>query len=275
LQLDITYPYYFWNEEFSHAITVDIMFSRIVTLEIEDLKLAGQLYLPRGKPLYTAVCICHGIPAKEPAPDDGGYPLLAEKICHQGFATFVFNFRGTGDSGGNLDILGWTRDLKTVIDYLCALSEVDRSSLSLLGFSAGAAVSIYVAAQDRRVSSIAACASPAEFTFFTEVDDLQSVVGYFRDLGTIRDKDFPRSAQEWFDGFSLVSPIKHVAEITPRPILLVHGNKDDMVDVSHARKLYDRAKEPKRLVIIEGAGHRLRQNDEAMAIIIDWLKSQV
>ena len=249
------------------------MLSRIVTLEVEDLKLAGQLYLPAGKPPYPVVCVCHGIPAKNSDPNDRGYPLLAERICREGFAVSIFNFRGTGDSGGNLDILGWTRDLEVVIDYLATLPEVDRSRLSLLGFSAGAAVSVYRAAKDSRVSSIITCACPAEFTFFTETDDLQSIVDHFRGIGVIRDKDFPHSAQEWLHGFRLISPIKYVAGITPRPILLVHGNKDETVAVSHAYELYDSAKEPKQIVIVAGARHGLRQNDRAMAIVIDWLKS--
>ena len=63
-------------------------------------------------------------------------------------------------------------------------------------------------------------------------------------------------------------------KIAPRPLLLVHGNRDETVDVSHAYKLYARAGEPKQLSIVDGAGHRLRQNDKAMTIITDWLKSQ-
>ena len=71
----------------------------------------------------------------------------------------------------------------------------------------------------------------------------------------------------------MVSPIEYVAGVAPRPLLLVHGSQDEIVDVSHAYKLYDRAREPKQILIIDGAGHRLRQNDRAVAIIIDWLKS--
>jgi len=249
------------------------MLSKIVTLEVDGLKIIGWLYLPGGEPPYPTVCICHGIPAKNSDPGDKGYPLLAEGVCREGFAVLIFNFRGTGDSGGNFDILGWTRDLKAVIDYLCTLPEVDRSRLSLLGFSAGAAVSVYVTARDRRVSSIAACACLAEFTFFTEADDLPSIIDHFRDIGVFRDRDFPYSVPEWLNGFRLVSSIKYVAGIAPRPILLVHGSKDETVDVSHAYKLYHRAGEPKQLIVVDGAGHSLRQNDRAMAIVLDWLKS--
>jgi len=250
------------------------MIRKIVALEVDGLQIAGQLYLPGGKIPHPTVCLCHGIPAHIPDPSNRGYPVLAERICHQGFAVLIFNFRGTGASGGNLDILGWTRDLKAAIDYLSALPEVDKSHLSLLGFSGGAAVSVYVASQDKRVSSVVTCACPAEFTFFTEVDKPQSIIDHFRSIGAIRDKSFPHSAEEWFNGFRLVSPIKHVAGIAPRPLLLVHGNRDETVEVSQAYKLYDRAGEPKLIVIVDGAEHRLRQNDRAMATVIEWLKAR-
>ncbi len=243
-----------------------------VNLQVEDINIVGRLYLPDrvDQTIYPVVCVCHGIPSgRPPAPGDGGYPLLAERICREGFVVFIFNFRGTGASGGNLDMLGWTRDLKAAVDYLYALSEVDRSHLSLLGFSGGAAVSVYVASDDTRISSVVACACPAEFKF----GDPSPLIDRFRSIGAIRDKGFPHSTEEWINGFRLVSPIKYLAGIAPRPLLLVHGNCDEIVDVSQAYKLYARAGEPKQIIIVDGAGHRLRQNDRAMAIVMDWLKS--
>lgn len=245
-----------------------------VALEVDGLNIVGQLYLPTGNMPYPTVCVCHGIPARIPDPSDRGYPLLAEQICQHGFAVLIFNFRGTGASGGNLDMLGWTRDLRAVVDYLYVLPEVDRSRFYLLGFSGGAAVSVYVAAQDRRVSSVVACACPAEFTFFTKTDEPQSLIDNFRSIGAIRDDDFPYSTQEWLSGFKLVSPIDYVAGISPRPLLLVHGSQDETVEVSQAHKLYAQAGEPKQLVIVDGAGHRLRQHGEAMATVLGWLKSR-
>ena len=250
------------------------MYIREITLEVDGLNIAGWLYLPAGKMPYPTVCVCHGIPARIPEPGERGYALLAEQICSHSFAVLLFNFRGTGTSGGNLDILGWTRDLKAAIDYLVTLPEVDKSRLALLGFSGGAAVSVYAAAQDKRVSSVVACACPAEFTLFTKTDEVQSLIKHFRSIGVIRDSDFPPSAQEWLNGFKLVSPINYMAGISPRPLLLVHGSRDEIVAVSDAYKLYEHAGEPKQMVIVDGAGHRLRQNAEAMAVVFGWLKSQ-
>ena len=249
------------------------MLNKAITLEVDNLELIGQLYLP-GEGSFPTVGVCHGIPAGIPDPSDRGYPELAETICRKGFAVLIFNFRGTGASSGNIDILGWTRDLKAAIDYLYALPEVDRSRLALLGFSSGAAVSVYVASQDKRVSSIVTCACPAEFTFFTRVSNPWSVIDHFRSIGAIRDENFPQSTEDWLNGFRLVCPIEYVAGIAPRPLLLVHGSQDETVEVSHAHRLYHRAGEPKQLIIIDGAGHRLRQNNKAMAAILDWLKTQ-
>ena len=246
-----------------------------VIVEVDGLKLWGQLYLPGESrhTTYPAVCICHGIPAEKPEPRKG-YPLLAEMLCREGFATLIFNFRGTGASNGNLDLLGWTRDLRAVINYLFALPEVDKSRISLLGFSAGGAVSIYAASQDSRVACVTSCASPAEFSSITEADNPQAVIDNFRSIGTVRDDDFPVSLEEWLDGFRQIKPVTHIAGISPKPLLLIHGNCDETVPVKHAYELYERAKEPKHLIIIDGVGHRLRGNDRAMAIVIDWLKSQ-
>ncbi len=249
------------------------MYKKAVTLPVDGLNIVGQLYLPDKPTPHPTVCVCHGIPAQSPDPGDSGYHRLAERICHEGLAVLIFNFRGTGASGGNLDMLGWTRDLKAVINYLWSLPEVDRSRLSLLGFSGGAAVSVYVASSDKRVSSIVTCACPAEFSFITKGDAPPSIADHFRSIGAIRDKDFPHSPETWLDGFRLISPIKYIAGIAPRPLLLVHGSQDETVGVSDAHKLYTQAGEPKQVIIVNGAGHRLRQDERAMTMVIDWLKS--
>ena len=250
------------------------MLKEAVVLEVDDIPIVGWLYLPGNGSRYPTACLCHGIPSGNPPdPGDGGYPALAERICQEGFAVLFFNFRGTGDSGGNLDILGWTRDLQAVIDYLWGLPEVDKSCLSLVGFSGGAAVSTYVAAQDNRVSSVALCACPAEFTLITRADDPHSIIDHFRNIGAIRDEDFPASTEEWFNSFRSIQPVDYISRIAPRPLLLVHGSSDETVDVSHAHRLHAKAGEPKQLAIIDGAGHRLRREDRAVEVVLTWLKS--
>lgn len=248
---------------------------RNIRLEIDGLTIAGQLFLPGNGSKYATICVCHGIPSGIPDTNDGGYPLLAANLSQHGFAVFIFNFRGTGNSGGNFDISGWTRDLSAAVDYLLDLPEVDRARLTLLGFSGGAAVAIYTTARDQRIASVAACACPAEFSLFTEVADPQNLLDHFRNIGAIRERDFPPSQEEWLNGFRLIKPIEYVAQISPRPLLLVHGNRDEVVSVNEAQRLYHEAGEPKQLVIIDGAGHRLRRDESAMAAVTAWFEAQL
>ena len=248
---------------------------RNITLTADNLSLPGEVYFPETtKGPCPALCLCHGIPSGQPnSSDDRGYPGLAERFCAAGFITLIFNFRGAGPAQGNLDMMGWTRDLEAAIDYLASLKEVDKSHLCLLGSSGGGAVSVYVAANDPRVSSLVTLACPAAFDFLTDKQRAKATVDHFRSIGVIRDADFPSSLDEWLEGFSTVSPLRWIDRISPHPLLLIHGDKDDLVPVEHAHQLYERAREPKELLIIPDAGHKLRLEEKAIIATMDWLIS--
>jgi dipeptidyl aminopeptidase/acylaminoacyl peptidase len=244
-----------------------------IRLQADGLKLAGELHVPSRDKVHPALCICHGIPAVPHDPTDRGYTLLAQRFCHAGFITLIFNFRGTGKSEGNLDILGWSRDLEAALDFLYSLKEVDKTRFCLLGFSGGAAISVYTTANDPRVSSVVTCACPADFRSLPQKETPVDTIQRFRQIGAIRDKDFPPSIKEWQRGFEIVSPIKWIDKISPRPLLLVHGDADELIPLEHAHRLYQKAKEPKQLKIVPGARHKMRLEKTAMDFVLDWLKA--
>ena len=245
-----------------------------IRLKADGLELRGELHIPSRDEVHPALCICHGIPAAPPDPNDRGYTLLAERFCHAGFITLIFNFRGTGKSQGNLDLLGWTRDLRAALDFLYDLKEVDKNHICLLGFSGGAAVSLYAAAHDPRVSLVVTCACPADFHSLHQRQTPLEAVQRFRQIGAIRDKDFPPSIEQWQKGFETITPLNWVDKISPRPLLLVHGDADELIPLEHARRLYQKAKEPKELKVVPGAQHRMRLDRTAMDFVLDWLKAR-
>jgi alpha/beta superfamily hydrolase len=247
---------------------------REIRLKADGLELVGELHSPAKDRVRPALCICHGIPAAPPNPTDRGYSLLAERFCQAGFITLIFNFRGTGRSEGNLDILGWSRDLRAAIDFLCNLEEVDKTRSCLLGFSGGAAVAVYVAAQDPRVCAVATCACPADFHSMSQKETPLDTVQRFRQIGAIRDNDFPPSIEDWQDGFETITPIDWIDKISPRPLLLVHGDADELIPLEHAERLYRKAEEPKELEIMPGAKHKMRLEESAMDFVLDWLKAK-
>jgi dipeptidyl aminopeptidase/acylaminoacyl peptidase len=245
-----------------------------IRLKADGLELAGELHIPSKDKVHPALCVCHGIPAAPSDPTNKGYTLLAQRFCHAGFITLIFNFRGTGKSEGNLDILGWCRDLQAALDFLYNLKEADKTHFCLLGFSGGAAVSVYTAAHDPRVSSVVTCACPADFRLLSQRKGSLNSIQRFRQIGVIRDRDFPPSIEEWERGFDIISPIKWIDKISPRPLLLVHGDADELIPLEHAHKLYQKAKEPKELKIMPGAKHKMRLEKAAMDFVLDWLKTR-
>ncbi len=242
-----------------------------VSWNIDGLKIVGEFYLPGNGP-SPGLILSHGIPAKEKGPDDRGYPLLAERFCREGFAVVIFNFRGAGLSEGNFDLRGWARDLEGVLNGFSAHPQVDPRRIFLMGFSGGAAVSIYVAARNKKAAGVVSCASPAEFADLVSGEGMKDFLAHAREVGIIRDPDFPPSLEEWKESFQVVKPVDWVDQIPPRPLLLIQGTEDDVVDQSHAERLYRKVQNRAELFLIEGGGHRLRLDEKAMQKAVDWLR---
>ena len=69
---------------------------------------------------------------------------------------------------------------------------------------------------------------------------------------------------------------QRAALVAPRPLLLVHGAEDRRLPPQCSQLVYSWAREPKELVILEGAKHSLRQRrQELRRLLVDWLRRQL
>lgn len=65
---------------------------------------------------------------------------------------------------------------------------------------------------------------------------------------------------------------QHSNLVTPKPLLLVHGEDDTRLGPHCSKLIYDIAEEPKELVLYPGAGHTLREcRDELHPLLRTWL----
>ncbi len=246
-------------------------------LDSEGIGLASAFFVPEEGGPHPGLVICHGMPAgprpdpTQPTPSNGGldYPSLAEMCAYEGFATLIFNFRGAGESGGNFHPLGWAHDLEAALTWIQANPQVDENRTMLLGSSMGAAVAIHVAAHRKEVAGLVSFASPA---MMSRRDDPAQAVERLRELGVIRDEDFPSSLDAWNEEYETLNPVQWIAEISPRPLLILQGDADDVVPHRNASLLFEKAGEPKRLQLLPGVGHRFRQEEAAISASLEWLK---
>ena len=78
----------------------------------------------------------------------------------------------------------------------------------------------------------------------------------------------------WAQELRETQPLSAISKIPPRPLLLVHGTADDVVSLADARALADAAGESADLRVVAGAGHRLRHDPRAVAVLIGWMERQ-
>jgi len=67
-----------------------------------------------------------------------------------------------------------------------------------------------------------------------------------------------------------------VAELAPRPLLLLHGTADTILPHECSERIYNRAQEPKTLKLFPGVGHRFTEAaDELLETVRDWLVNRL
>jgi alpha/beta superfamily hydrolase len=69
----------------------------------------------------------------------------------------------------------------------------------------------------------------------------------------------------------------HVAgDLAPRPLLLVHGTGDEILPHRSSEMIYERAGEPRELVLFEDADHRFTDRGEELFVLVsEWLRQHL
>jgi putative redox protein len=216
--------------------------------------------------------LAHGFPTGPRWSESSGrtYPEFADRLAADAdWTVLAFNFRGTGESDGDFSMAGWLRDLQAAIAYLRETSAVE--GVWLAGFRTGGSLAVCAAAEDPAVRGVATFGAPADFDDWAA--DPRRFLHTTRDLGVIRTPGYPADLAAWAQELKEIRAIGCIDQIEPRPIMIVHGSIDDVVSISDARALADSATSAE-LRIITGAGHRLRHDPRAVAVLLGWLDRQ-
>jgi len=250
-----------------------------IEIDSSGLRLVGHLYQPASATAPDAsggsqgLVLCHGFPAGPGGSATSGqtFPEFAERLAADtGWTVLTFNFRGTGASEGDFSLSGWLTDLRAAIDHLLATEPV--TGVWLAGSGTGGALTICAAAEDDRVRGVAALAPHADFRDWGA--DPEGFLEHTRRIGAVRDPNFPPDMDLWTRELLEIRPIVVIGKLPPRPVLLVHGGDDEVVHLQDARWLADATDGKAELRIVPEAGHRLRHDPRAVAILIGWMERQ-
>jgi len=236
--------------------------------------LASHLKEPPGSGVRDAdvpgLILCHGFPigpidARRSA---GTFPELIDRIAFEvGMPGMTFTFRGCGGSTGDFSLQGWIDDLRAAIDH--SIRTFGVSKVVLVGTNTGGSIAICVAADDPRVEAAALLSPRADFDDWA--DHPRRFLDHARDIGAVRTPGFPKNMDDWARAFRRFRPIAAARRFSPRPLLVMHGEDDESVPTSDARQLAQ-AHGSAELSLLQGAGHRLRHDPRALAILMGWLE---
>ena len=229
-----------------------------ITFFSDGLALKGTLHLPlSGKP--PVVIGLHGLYSSQDSPKQ---IALAGACNALGLAYLRFDHRGCGRSQGEFEevtsLAARCRDLKSAIETVKGCSGIS-GQIGLFGSSMGGTVSLSVAA-DLHMDTIVTFAAPLRTRIPSAIDQGQTgskTAGIYLDPNKIE--------------FDISSSVPRIANI-----LIIHGDADQTVPVSHAKEIYNLAADPKKLIIQHKGDHRMsneqHQNDFIQAAA-SWLQS--
>jgi uncharacterized protein len=247
-----------------------------IEIDAGGVRLAGQLFRPPDGDAATpskGLVLCHAFPSGPGGAATSGqtYPEFAERLAADtGWTVLTFNFRGSGASQGDFSLGGWLTDMRAAIDFLLDTEPV--SGVWLAGSGTGGSLAICAAAEDDRVRGVAAMSTHAEFKDWAS--DPLRFLEHARRIGVIRDPAFPPDIEQWTTELTEIRPVVVIGKVPPRPVLLIHGGDDEVVHLQDARWLADATEGRAELRIVPEAGHRLRHDPRAVAILIGWMERQ-
>jgi fermentation-respiration switch protein FrsA (DUF1100 family) len=197
----------------------------------DGVKLYGWFFHSSSQPPAATVIYFHG---------NGGNlsycDWVGASLSGRGFDVLLFDYRGYGRSEGEpTDERGLYADADAAYDFIVRERGVPAEDVALYGQSLGTAAAIDVASRNR-------CGALVVESGLSSASDMAGAI-------------FP-----WLPRFARglgKNKLDSVGKI-PRarcPVLVGHGDRDEIIPAEQGRKLFEAAPEPKQWRLIEGAGH--------------------
>jgi dipeptidyl aminopeptidase/acylaminoacyl peptidase len=266
---------------------------KAVSFYSEGVRLVGDIYYPddlKPSERRAGIVLCHGYTGVK----DLYLPDNARVLTEAGYVVMTFDYKGWGDSEGARSRLApYSRvaDAQAALTFLETLPEVDAQRLGIYGTSYGGATVVWTGAVDPRVKCVVSVVGigdgarwmrsvrrPDEFhdllqraaqdrkarvldgtSMFVKREEILLPDRQSADLAAAARRNNPAAVGtiplEYIDETLQFAPEWVVDRIAPRPALFITTDDDRLVPPEESFRLYARAGEPKKLVVLRGYGH--------------------
>ena len=276
-----------------------------VQFHVGESAISGVLHIPEAATgPRPAVLVLHGFGSRKDAANVVGPVGM---FLDWGYVVLRYDMRGCGESDGtpgHVPAENQVEDTIAALAFMQARPEVDPERILLVGSSFGGAVAIYAAAVDSRATAVISSGGwgngerkfrqqhpePAAWSAFTDM--LERGERHRKETGEslfvdrhaivpipphLRQNLAAGSAQV-FSAETAMSmyrfePESRVADIAPRPLLLLHSSDDSVTPTGESIHLFQAAGQPTDLYLIADTDHFMMAegNRRVIRLIKDWL----
>lgn len=215
--------------------------------------LAFDLRLPARPGPWPGLVILHGAGSGKDNHAD-----FARAAQAGGFASLVYDQRGHGGSGGEMSPPA-VADVGRMARLLASVEGVDERRIAVRGSSMGGFLAIHAAAVTPMLRAVIAICPAGE----------EHLLRGLRS-GQLEMRADRAALEAWLEEMDVRDAIELLAT---RPVLLLHAEGDDRIPHAFSEELYERASDPKRLIVLPGGHHSSVQHDQEMqGVALSWLR---
>lgn len=234
--------------------------------------LSAVLHHPSHSP-YGAAILCHGM---ESAKNSEKLIYLAQSLAERGLLALRFDFRYVGESSGkfaDITYSGEVEDLRAAFEFMQSRRP---GKTVLFGSSMGGTVALLFAASNPRVAAVVTLAAPLHPENFPKRVLTLDQLRRWRERGytTYNGQRLNVSLLEDLEKLDVPTTARRIR----CPVLILHGDADEVVPVAEAYELHEILAGPKRLAIFKDTDHRFADPQvmrQAMTEALDWLSEHV
>jgi uncharacterized protein len=198
-------------------------------------------YLPASAPRRGSILFLHGN-----AQNISTHIASVAWLPAQGFDVLLFDYRGYGRSGSSPSLPGLHLDFEAALETLLARPGTDPDRVVVFGQSLGGSLAITALAASPRREQVQALIVEGAFTSYRALAR-EKLAGLWL--------SWPFQVPLGLTIDDRYRPVDVIGELAPLPLLIVHGEDDQVVPREHATALYEAARPPKTLWLVPGAGH--------------------
>jgi len=238
-------------------------------------KLAGTLHLPK-KSAESGVVFGHCFTCSR---HTGILRRICDELSRIGFTVLRFDFSGNGQSQGRFEHSTWSKQVLEMEAAVSLMKEQGADWIGLVGHSLGAAIALLTARKDQSIAAVCRVAgrvSPSRPVYFLTSTQQQILADTGRVEFTSRGRQL-NIKREFFEDAEIHDLVSATRALTI-PMLVVHGDQDDVIPVSEAYLAQKTNPQRVELLVVEDGDHmfsRPQHQEQVGRTVADWFRRQV